>query len=227
MYITVFLLRSGTIAGLRTPPSGKAMRATFTATLCLTAALLAAGTRESRADFRVCNPSDAQVRLAFGHNDSRFGWTSRGWWTLAPGACQMVLYGDIPRGNYYVYTIDGASRGISAPPTQTGGTFCVKDENFDLRSSGYMTPQNAIACEAHGLKGVKFRAVEVREGTASYTYSIAPDTVGISELIPLIKAAAQNLERPAPPASPPVAQSAGSRPSAPAGRACQRYPNLC
>lgn len=203
------------------------MRVPLVATLCLTAALLVVGPGESRADFRVCNQSGAQVRLAFGHSDARFGWTSRGWWTLAHGACQMVLYGDIPRGNYYVYTLDDAARGINVPQTQAGGTFCVKDENFDLRSSAYMTPQNAIACEAHGMKGVKFRAVEVVAGVSNYTYSLAPNAIGISELIPLIKAATQNLERPAPPASPPVAQSAVPRPSSPTSTACQRYPNLC
>jgi uncharacterized membrane protein len=207
------------------------MRAAFAATLCLTAVLLIANSGESRADFRVCNQSGAQVKLAFGHNDTRFGWTSRGWWTLAAGACQMVLHGEIPRGNYYVYTLDPANRAIGVPETQTGGTFCVKDENFDLRSSGFMTPQNAIACEAHGLKGVKFRAVEVTEAVENYSYSLVPNAMGISVLIPLIKEAAQNLERPlaVTPATPiPVAQTpVAQRPSTPAGTACQRYPNLC
>ena len=210
------------------------MRAAFAATFCLAAALLAGSTSQSRADFRVCNSSGAQVKLAFGNNDSRFGWTSRGWWTLPAGGCENVLFGDIPRGNYYVFTLDGANRGLSVPEAQTGGTFCVKDENFDLRSSGFMTPQNTIACEARGLKSVKFRAVEVGDAVATYTYSLAPNATGISTLLPLIKEAAQNLERPAPPpvVVSPVPQASAQtpavpRPAAPAGTACQRYPNLC
>jgi uncharacterized membrane protein len=206
------------------------MRVAFTATLCLTAALLAVSSSRSRADFRICNTSGAPVKLAFGHNDTRFGWTSRGWWTLSAGACQMVLYGEIPRGLYYVYTVDGANRGIAVPDAQMGGTFCVKDENFDLRSNGFITPQNTIACEAHGLKGVKFRAVQVDGAVPNYTYSLVPNAMSISSLIPLIKEAAQNLERPAsPPPAPPssVAQTPVQRPSAHAGTACQRYPNLC
>jgi uncharacterized membrane protein len=208
------------------PPGGNPVRAALTLTICLSAAVLAASAGESRADFRVCNQSGTQVKLAFGHNDTRFGWTSRGWWTLAPGSCQMVLYGEIPRGHYYVFTLDGANRPISVPEEQTGGTFCMKDESFDLRSSGFMTPQNTIACEASGLKGAKFRAVEVGDQVADYTYSLVPTAMGISSLIPLIKEAAQNLERPAPPVS--VAQTpAVQRPAVPAGTACQRYPNLC
>lgn len=209
------------------------MRAAFAATFCLTAALLAASSSESRADFRVCNTSGAELKLAFGHSDSRFGWTSRGWWTLGPGACQMVLYGEIPRGNYYVYTLDSANRGIGVPEAQTGGTFCLKDESFDLRSNGYMTPQNTIACEAHGLKAAKFRAVEVGEAVPNYTYTLVPNAMGISTLIPLIKEAAQKLEQPSPPAvtpsAPPVpvAQTPVQRPAPASGTACQRYPNLC
>jgi uncharacterized membrane protein len=208
----------------------------ITATVCLTAALLAASAGESRADFRVCNQTGAQVKLAFGHNDTRFGWTSRGWWTLPSGGCQMVLYGAIPRGLYYVYTLDAENRAISVPEAQTGGTFCLKDENFELRSSGYMTPQNNIACEASGLKGGKFRAVEVTEPIETYTHSLVPNTmgVGISALLPLIKEAAQNLERPAsPPTVTPSPQVSVipsptvQRPAPPVGTACQRYPNLC
>ncbi len=212
------------------------MRAAFTITLCLAAALLAVSSSQSRADFRVCNSSGAEVKLAFGNNDSRFGWTSRGWWTLPAGACQGVLDGEVSRGNYYVYTLDRANRAIAVPEAQTGGTFCARDQSFDLRSSGFMTPQNTIACEAHGLKSVKFRAVEVGNSVTNYTYTLAPNAVGVSGLLPLIKEAAQNLERPAaslpavtPPAPPvSVAQTpAVQRPAAPAGTACQRYPNLC
>jgi uncharacterized membrane protein len=214
------------------------VRAAFTITLCLTAALLAASSRESRADFRVCNTSGAQVKLAFGHNDNSYGWTSRGWWTLPAGGCQNVLYGDIARGNYYVYTLDSTNRPISVPDAQTGGTFCMKDESFDLRSNGYLTPQNTIACEAHGLKAAKFRAVEVTDAVPNYTYSLVPNTMGgggLTALIPLIKEAAQNLERPAATPSaltpaPPVSVAqipTVQRPATPPGTACQRYPNLC
>ena len=141
------------------------------------------------------------------------------------------------RGNYYVYALDSANRPLTVPETQTGGTFCVKDEAaFDLRSSGFMTPQNTIACEAHGLKGVKFRMVEVSEASPNYTHTLVPNTMGVSSLVPLIKEAVQSLERPAqspqlitPPApSVSVAQTpAQLRPAPPAGTACQRYPNLC
>ena len=214
------------------------MRAALTTTLCLTAALLALSTSPGRADFRVCNSSGAQLKLAFGNNDSRYGWTSRGWWTLPAGGCQNVLYGEVSPGNYYVYALDGSNRPLPVPEAQTGGTFCVKDEAaFDLRSSGFMTPQNTIACEAHGLKGVKFRVVEVSEASPNYTHTLVPNTMGgVTALVPLIKEAVQSLERPAsspsvvtlPAPSVSVTQApAQPRPAPPAGTACQRYPNLC
>ena len=209
------------------------MRAAFIAILGLGAALLGLSPSESRADFRVCNETGVQVKLAFGHADTRFGWTSRGWWQVPAGSCQMVLYGDIPRGNYYVYTIDSANRAITVPEAQTGGTFCLKDDNFDLRSSGFMTEQNTIACEAHGLKGVKFRVIEVVDGAPTYTYALAPSATGVSPATPVVKEAAQKLERPTHPATTiavtpaPSVQNPVARPPAPAGTACQRYPNLC
>jgi uncharacterized membrane protein len=213
------------------------MRAALTATLCLTAALLALSSTPGLADFRVCNSTGAQVKLAFGNNDSRFGWTSRGWWTLAPNACQNVLYGDIPPGNYYVYSLDSANRAVSVPETQPGGAFCIKDEAFDLRSSNFMTPQNTIACEANGLKGVKFRAVEVTETQPNFTYSLVPSTMGMAVIAPLIKEAVQHIERPSSPPQivtlPAPTQPSLTpvpsqpRPAPPAGTACQRYPNLC
>ena len=224
--------------------------------VCLAVAILAASTGASRAEFRVCNSSGADVRVAFGNSDVRYGWTSRGWWTVPAGACQGVLYGDVARGNYYVYTLDGSNRALAVPESQAGGTFCVKDGAFDLRSNNFMTPQNTIACEQHGLKSIKFRAVEVNEAAADYTYTLPNETVaapmltptpaptpnaaGIGAVVPAIQGAVQNLPRPAPPpvvtAAPaplPAAQTPSVQPSGPrpqggnSGTACQRYPNLC
>jgi uncharacterized membrane protein len=202
------------------------MRAAFTATICLAAALLAASSGESRADFRVCNQSGAQVKLAFGHSDTRFGWTSRGWWTLPAGACQQVLYGDITRGYYYVYTLDSANRPINVPAEQVGGTFCIKDDNFDLRSSSYMTPQNHIACEANGLKGVKFRVVEVGDGNPNYTFSLVSNPVSVSAAVSAPASPPPALTSSSSPTTA-IVQTPVSRPPTPAGTACQRYPNLC
>lgn len=214
--------------------------------VCLAVALWAASSSASRAEFRVCNSSGAEVRVAFGNNDARYGWTSRGWWTVPAGACQGVLYGEVAQGNYYVYTLDGANRALAVPEAQAGGTFCVKDTAFDLRSNGFMTPQNTIACEQHGLKAIKFRAVEVNEAAADYTYTLPNETVaapaptapGLSAVVPAIQGVVQNLPRPAPPpavtpapsvpvAQTPPAQPSVQRPQGNAGTACQRYPNLC
>ena len=99
----------------------------FAFIVCLSRRPLGGEPSPSRADFRVCNASGSEVRLAFGNNDSRYGWTSRGWWTLADGACQSVLNGDVARGNYYVYAIDARTARSRVPDSQSGGTFCVKD----------------------------------------------------------------------------------------------------
>jgi uncharacterized membrane protein len=195
----------------------------FAFIVCLSAAIWAASSDSSRAEFRVCNSSGSDVRIAFGNHDSRYGWTSRGWWTLADGSCQGVLYGDVERGNYYVYAIDRSNRSLAVPDSQSGGSFCVKDTAFDLRSSGFMTPQNTLGCEAQGVKSARFRAIEVASTVADYTYTLpagatntpspnvastpSPGVAGMSSpgvaaagaIAPIIKDAVQNLPRPAPP----------------------------
>ena len=222
----------------------------LTLIVCLAAAFWAAGTGASRAEFRVCNSSAADVRVAFGNHDARYGWTSRGWWTVPAGVCQGVLYGDVARGNYYVYMTDSANRAIAVPENQTGGTFCVKDTAFDLRTSAFMTPNSTIACESYGLKSIKFRAVEVNEAAPDFSYTLPSETVatptpnsaGLTAVAPVIQGTAQNLPRPAPPpvvapapqpasVAPPTVQPQpqAQRPpqASAAGTACQRYPNLC
>jgi len=193
------------------------------ATFYLGTAFLGVSSTASLADFSVCNSTGGQIRLAFGHNDSRLGWTSRGWWNVSAGACQKVLTGDIPPGNYYVHAIDGADQTLPVPDAQVGGTFCTRDSAFDLRSSGFMTPQNTIACEANGLKGTKFRVIEVRETSPNYSYALAPMSNG-TVVSNGPAAGALTL----PPSQPSASGTqAPAHPAPPTGTACQRYPNLC
>lgn len=201
------------------------MRSALLFTLGLTALVVAGTSSPSRADFRVCNGTGAETRLAFGYNDGANGWTSRGWWTMPNGTCQTMLTGNLPRGFYYVYATDDRGNLYGAPDTQTSGAFCIQRDKFELRTNNYMTPAKQIACEANGLTGTKFRAVELPD-SENYTHTILPSMATLpAPARPVVAAQAspaQVVQIPAP--SAPVV-----RPTAPSasGTACQRYPNLC
>jgi len=45
------------------------------------------------ADFRICNQSPVKIAASFGWNDPTYGWSSRGWFNLAPGGCETVVQG--------------------------------------------------------------------------------------------------------------------------------------
>jgi uncharacterized membrane protein len=192
-------------------------------TLGLTAFLVAATSSPSRADFRVCNATGAEARLAFGYNDGPNGWTSRGWWTMPNGTCQTMLTGNLPRGYYYVYATDDKGNLYGAPDTQASGAFCIQRDKFELRTNNYMTPAKTIACEANGLTGTKFRAVELPD-SENYTHTILPSmaTVTARPAVAAQASPAQIVQIPAPsvPAARPTPPSASAT-------ACQRYPNLC
>ena len=48
------------------------------------ALFVVSGVSEGRADFRVCNKSADKANVAIGYNSKEYGWTSEGWWSVAP-----------------------------------------------------------------------------------------------------------------------------------------------
>jgi uncharacterized membrane protein len=226
MNITVFRRSAGEDEATALLQGSLPVRAPLLFTLGLTALVLAATSSPSRADFRVCNATGAETRLAFGYNDGPNGWTSRGWWTMPNGTCQTMLTGNLPRGYYYVYATDEKGSVYGAPESQASGAFCIQRDKFELRTNNYLTPAKTIACDANGLIGARFRAVEIPD-SENYTHTIVSSMASVPAAVrPPVAAQAS----PAPAVQIPIVSAPlVVRPAPPAASAtaCQRYPNLC
>ena len=98
-------------------------RADLGAALILAAGVLAAGT--AKAELTVCNDASAPRTLAVAYSQDA-DWQSEGWWTIDPGACKVVVAGDLTQRHYY-YTLsdqpDFAGEGYA---------FCAQSQSFTL-----------------------------------------------------------------------------------------------
>ncbi len=61
-----------------------------------------------QAAFVVCNKTPHETKVALGRFDGS-AWSSEGWWTLAPEACQRLLAGALDARYYYLYATDGGT----------------------------------------------------------------------------------------------------------------------
>lgn len=120
------------------------------------------GSRESFADFTVCNESDQKIAVAVGYNNTELGWLSEGWWNLERRSCAAVVRGALRNRYYYIYA-EGAADGVwSARRTQQGGFFCVKTGKFTLRNSDFQR-NNEINCEGNGARTKQFISVDTKD----------------------------------------------------------------
>lgn len=112
----------------------------------LLAVVLGASPAASYAKFEICNGSNETIDTAFAF-PSRGDWSSRGWWTIAPGDCAVVDGGRLRNRYYYVFG-DGHDGGA-----WTGDyAFCVEDRSFTIHSN-----KN---CRARGYEGARFFMVD-------------------------------------------------------------------
>ncbi|MGB8363110.1 MAG: DUF1036 domain-containing protein [Rhizomicrobium sp.] len=56
----------------------------------------------------VCNRTPHETRVALGYFDGA-AWSSEGWWTVAPKACEKLLAGPLDSRYYYLYATDGGT----------------------------------------------------------------------------------------------------------------------
>lgn len=99
--------------------------------LFLAVALAACAATPALAAFTVCNRAGQPARVAIGRFDGTH-WTSQGWWTVRPKACEKLLTGPLQGRYYYLYASD------SAGGTWEGKThFCVSpDKRFQAMGRG-------------------------------------------------------------------------------------------
>jgi uncharacterized membrane protein len=164
------------------------------------------------ADYKICNNGQSKTDVSFGYKDRRYGWTSRGWWTLAVGSCATVFSGRAASRVYYFFAIDADGRWWGGNDDQQGGFFCITPLKYTLRNRDYEV-RKVINCEKSGLKTKRFRETRLGAGIDNYTYTLT---------------ARDEKPRETPVAStPPNPAPAAPGPPASTGTACQRFPNLC
>jgi uncharacterized membrane protein len=102
------------------------------------------------ADFRLCNNTGSRVGIAVGYKDNE-GWTTEGWWNLAPRTCETLLRGTLVARFYYIYALDYDRGG-----EWSGQAFmCTRDKEFIIRGTDN--------CLARGYERIGFFEVDTQE----------------------------------------------------------------
>ncbi len=105
------------------------------------------------ADFRLCNNTGSRVGVAIGYTDAK-GWTTEGWWNLAPRKCETVLKGNLISRYYYVYAVDYDRGG----EWMGRAYMCTRDKKFTIRGIGN--------CLVRGYDRTGFFEVDTRDQRA-------------------------------------------------------------
>ena len=119
----------------------------------------------AQADLRFCNETDHVQSISIGYQGPE-GWTSEGWWNVAPGECQTPVAGDL-RNRYYYYRAEidaGAFEG-------EGYFFCTTAEAYTIVGD--------TNCEARGYEQEDFREIDTGPTATDYTFTITAQTGGI------------------------------------------------
>ncbi len=99
---------------------------------------------EARADFRVCNGTQALLGVAIGYRDAD-GWVSEGWWRIPATTCRSVVEGDLKSRFYYLYAEDEQGRSRWAGDIQ----MCIAENEFRV--------VGVKDCFARGFQEMGFR----------------------------------------------------------------------
>nr|WP_185983404.1 DUF1036 domain-containing protein [Aureimonas mangrovi] len=79
----------------------------------------------AKADFRVCNGTQALVGVAIGYRDAE-GWVSEGWWRIPATTCRSVVEGQLSSRYYYLYAEDSDGVGRWAGDIE----LCIAENEF-------------------------------------------------------------------------------------------------
>ncbi len=137
---------------------------TSTLRLLLLAGALLAGNSPALADLRMCNTTGSRVGVAIGYRDAQ-GWTTEGWWNIAPRACETLLRGTLAARFYYVHAVDYDRGG-----EWTGkSVMCTRNKEFTIRG--------IEDCLARGYERAGFFEVDTGE-QKSWTIQLTDITGG-------------------------------------------------
>jgi uncharacterized membrane protein len=129
--------------------------------------------QSAAADFRSCNTSGEKLWVAFGHLTDDRGWISEGWTELDNGYCFIHVRGALGNSFYYLYAEDeGIERVWEADRQQSGGVFCVGEDDFALVLDDYI--ENDLVDCGDDLFTVRFIEIDVGEFD-DYTYTFTTE----------------------------------------------------
>ena len=144
-------------------------------------------TGSAQADFRLCNNTTSRVGVAIGYKDAK-GWTTEGWWNLAPRSCDTFLRGSLAARYYYIYAIDYDRGG-----EWSGQAYmCTRAKEFTIRGT-----EN---CLARGYDRTGFFEIdtsEQRAWTVQLTDSVDQASAHNGSAPPSIPKAASEARSPA------------------------------
>jgi len=115
--------------------------------LALLSLALAAATFSAvpaRADFRVCNATQALVGVAIGYR-AKAGWITEGWWHIEASSCKTLIEGPLSSRYYYLYAEDADRGGRWDGPVN----MCVAEKEFKIAGVN--------DCFARGFQRAGFR----------------------------------------------------------------------
>src|SRR5262245_29779637 len=80
------------------------------------------------ADLKLCNTISSRIGVAIGYQDPN-GWTTEGWWNVAPQTCETLYKGALSSRFYYIHAIDYDRGGEWAGKSVR----CTGDKAFTIR----------------------------------------------------------------------------------------------
>ena len=84
----------------------------------------------ARADLKLCNTTSSRIGVAIGYQDPN-GWTTEGWWNVAPQTCETLYKGSLSSRFYYIHAIDYDRGG-----EWSGQAFmCTREKEFTIRGT--------------------------------------------------------------------------------------------
>ena len=115
------------------------------------------GSGSAFAEYSLCNKTSYVISAAIGYEDGQ-RLSTRGWWRLRPGQCQLVLNEQVRDARYFVYA-EALPAHRGKQKTWSGDVpLCVEE-------SGFFTLRNQAACQTDARRQRFFSAVDVSDAT--------------------------------------------------------------
>lgn len=116
------------------------------------------GASSARAEYSLCNRTSYAIAAAIGYA-AEDAIETRGWWSLRPGQCRIVLTEKIRAGDYYVYS-EAIIGHLGEQRVWSGDVpLCVLEE-------GFFTHRNQGPCEGPDRSRRRFTVINVDDSAA-------------------------------------------------------------